>query len=263
MRNKCPQISLITGTASLLLVQTILGFANPLPGSEQLSTQFGISSVAIAAPRYTPRSSQGKAPRRTVGTGSRGCLDLSEAPTVTLTLLVANEVIGYTTAGHPTFFWHLSGPVSVPMEFSLVEPGNPETIYKQTIANPIAGINQIQLPADKPELVPGKLYKWSVALVCNPERRSADVIAPAFIQRELPSPALAQQLSTATSKIQQSEIFAANSFWYDALAVLAPSPSDPDQQAIVQDRLSLLEQVDLTAIVQQEKQRPSAQVNSQ
>lgn len=263
MSNKCPQVGLIAGTASLLLAQTILGFANPLPGSEQLSTQLGIGSAAIAAPRYTPRSSQGKAPRRTVGTGSRGCLDLSEAPTGTLTLLVSNESTGYTTSGHPTFFWYLSNPVSVPMEFSLVEPGNPETVYKQTIANPIAGINQIQLPTDKPELVPGKLYKWSVALVCNPERRSADVIAQAFIQRELPSSSLAEQLSTATSKIQQSEIFAANSFWYDSLAALSPASSDSNQQAIVQDRLSLLEQVDLTAVVQQEKQRPSAQVNNQ
>lgn len=250
-----PFLKVVTGIASALLVQQILGLSNPLPSFSNLFTRVGLGSSALAAPRYTPRTNNGKAPKRTVGTGSRGCVEVGSTPTGTLSLLAPKEQIGYTVASHPTFFWHLSNAVAVPVVFSLVETGNPVAIFEQEISQPKAGIMKIELPKDKPGLEPGKTYRWNVALVCNPQRRSADVIAQANIQREPVSAAVEKQLATISTKIEKAEIYAAQGFWYDAMSLLSVSDSDPLQPTIWQDRLSLLEQVGLSNVVEQEQQR--------
>ncbi|QZZ18880.1 DUF928 domain-containing protein [Leptothermofonsia sichuanensis E412] len=248
-------LTVATGIASSLLCQQILGFSGPLPGFSGMLTSVGLGSSALAAPRYTPRTDNGKAPKRTVGTGSRGCVEVGGTPTGTLSLLVPNEQIGYTTASHPTFFWHLSSEIPVPMVFSLVEINNPVTIFEQEISQSKAGINKVQLPEDKPPLEPGKKYRWNVALVCNPQRRSADVIAQANIQRESVSADLEKRLAAASSAVKKAEIYAAQGFWYDALSMLAIADSEPDQEAIWQDGLALLKQVGLANVVKQEQQR--------
>lgn len=240
--------------ASTLFVQCI-NLASPTAASQHPSIHLSFGSPALATPRYVPRyvPRQGNIPRLTQGTGSRGC---AGSTPVSLTLLAPNNDDGLTTSGHPTFFWHLSNSVSMPVELTVVKPGEPTPVFVQQIEAPAAGILQVTMPEDLPELAPGGRYRWSVALICNPNRRSGDVIAQAWIERVAVTPGLAAQLEAATSELQQAEVYAQEGLWYDTLAAFAAAQAaQPDDQAILQDRLSLLEQVGLTEVAEQERQR--------
>jgi hypothetical protein len=114
----------------------------------------------------------------------------------------------------------------------------------------------VGVPASQPELVPGVPYRWSVALVCNKNRRSSDIIAQGFIQRVTASADLTRQLAAATSTVEQAEIYAKNSFWLDSMAAYQEAlAADSNNSEIIQDRLSLLDQIGLANIAQQERQR--------
>jgi len=45
----------------------------------------------------------------------------------------------------------------------------------------VAGVIRLNMPEDLPELVPGREYRWSVELLCNPERPSANPIAQSWL----------------------------------------------------------------------------------
>jgi len=249
------KIKLFVGLASILITQQMIELSSSIKPLHRFGLHLGLGSTAIAAPRYIPRANQGKAPRRTVGTGSRGCARLNEVPTGTLTLLVPDEKIGFTTSTHPVFFWYLSNPVSVPLEFSLVEPGNPQPLFNQEMNDLTPGIMKAEIPENLPGLEPGKTYRWSVALICNADRRSADVIAQALIQRVTASPALEQQLAVATSSTQKSEIYAAAGFWYDAMSETSKVDAKIDQKTVKQNQLALLQQVGLISVVERENKQ--------
>jgi hypothetical protein len=173
----------------------------------------------------------------------------------TLTLLFGTDVEP-TTLMHPVFFWHLSSASSMPVEFALIEPGQAEPLFVKRFETMSAGITSLAIPESTPALVPGRVYRWSVALICNSARRSSDIIAQAQIERlERPS-ALAHQLASATSNLERAEIYAQNGFWSDSMAVLKQAQNaQPNNPVIVQDQLSLIEQINLGEIAQQERQR--------
>lgn len=191
-------------------------------------------------------------PKTTQGTGSRGCT-LSEP--VTVTLLVPNDHTGQTISGRPTFFWHVSDKTSVPVEFALVEPGVTKPLFVQRMQVQKRGIMQVQLPQDAPELVSGRKYRWSVSLLCNPNRPSSNVFVQSWIERVAAQPELSQKLANAQSEIERARIYAASGLWYDALAgISAPDNANGSDRAISQARLSLLTQVGLNQVVVQERQ---------
>ncbi len=199
-------------------------------------------------------------PKTTQGTGSRGCT-LSEP--VTVTLLVPNDHTGQTISGRPTFFWHVSGSTSVPVEFALVEPGVTKPLFVQRMQVEKRGIMQVQLPQDAPELVSGRKYRWSVSLLCNPNRPSSNVFVQSWIERVAAKPELTQKLLNAQSELERARIYAASGLWYDALTGVSAAdnanPSDMPSgtlrdRAISQARLSLLRQVGLNQVVVQERQ---------
>ena len=64
---------------------------------------------------------------------------------------------------------------------------------KSTAPTP-ASIHAIRLTKFNIKLKPNVLYRWSVAVVVDPENRSQDIIANGVIKRIDPSSALATQL---------------------------------------------------------------------
>jgi hypothetical protein len=247
------------GAATVFLVQvalqTVLGSARLV---SVLPAQLQLSNAAIASPNYVPRS--GDTPRRTNGTGARGCtnsLPSNPESRPVLTLISVNQIES-ATLERPTFLWNLSSDSPTPVEFTLVDTMNHETVVSQQFPQAKAGITAAEIPQDKSGLLLGRKYRWSVALICNPTRRSSDVIAQGYIQRVEPSTTLTQQLQSA-SWVEQAELYAKNGFLMDSLTAYwqALHPPNSNSAAIKQDFLSLLDQIKLTDVAQQAQQRLS------
>ena len=149
--------------------------------------------------------------------GSRGC---QQARSVALTLLAPAEETALTSLGHPTFYWHISEQVELPMVFTLVESGGDKAILEKTISQPQPGVIGFTLPDNIEELEVGKEYQWSVSLVCNYQRPSANIVGRAWIRRVNFSPELKQALATITSPQERGQALAQAGIWYDALAYL-------------------------------------------
>jgi hypothetical protein len=192
-------------------------------------------------------------PRRTQGTGSRGG---DESETLILKLLVPNDHTGQTLSGHPTFSWYVSEIPEEPVEFALVESGVAQPIFVQQLQLDKAGIIELEMPKNLPELVPGKEYRWSVTLINKENRRSNDTFAQSWIKRLPETPVLRQQLTAAKSDRERASVYAKAGLWYDALNTLstaqATNPTDPSIRA---DFLSLLDRAGLKEVAAQERQR--------
>lgn len=239
------------------------------------STNWIVSQATRSRLRFIPPVRRN--PRSSQGAGSRGC-DRSLSGDVVTLLIPSKDYVGQTTSGHPTFFWHLSQSSSVPLKFTLVEQGVAEPLFEKQIDSPKAGIVQLELPKDRPELAIGRTYGWSVTLVCNARRPSANPYFYSWIERVPTTPALEQQLAeiavtsnsqtptasseTNSSDRQRASIYAEAGLWYDALASLSHAQAANSQEPSSQnDFLSLLDQVGLTAVVEQERRvshNPSA-----
>ncbi|HAG80296.1 MAG TPA: hypothetical protein DD379_13050 [Cyanobacteria bacterium UBA11162] len=203
-------------------------------------------------------------PRRTQGSGTRGCEKSLPGDLVTL-LIPSKEYAGQTTSGHPTFFWYLSQPISVPMQFTLVEPGVAQPIFEKQINSPKVGIMEVEIPKDRPELVTGKVYRWSVTLMCNAKRPSANPLLISWIERVPTSSTLEQQLaavSSSNSSVQvlrdRADIYSRSGLWYNALATIFHAQTvHPNDPSMKDEFLSLLDQVGLTQVVEKERQDPA------
>ncbi|MEQ9001705.1 MAG: DUF928 domain-containing protein [Coleofasciculus sp. B1-GNL1-01] len=271
-------VTIIAGTASIVSLQ-MFGFLdlpaprifsssknleiltsiwNDLPANAELNK----TSTHRSSKQYIPPVATN--PRRTIGSGSRGCRQSLTNDLVTL-LIPSEEYAGQTKSGHPTFFWYLSQPVpeGVPMRFALVEPGVPEPLFEKQIDSPQAGMIQLQLPKDRPELQTGRTYKWSVTLVCNTKHPSANPVFISWIERvSTPAALEPQRLSTPPTKNNvptqvwrdRAWSYAEAGLWYDALAAMSKVETANSNELVTNDDfLALLEQVGLTQVTQQER----------
>jgi hypothetical protein len=196
-------------------------------------------------------------PRRTQGTGSRGC---SQSQPVALELIVPNDHTAQTVSGHPTFFWHVSDIPNQPVEFSLVEAGVAQPIFVKQIQPQKPGLVRMEMPKNLPELSPDKEYRWSVSLVCNANRRSNDTFAQSWVKRVSGTAALEQQLATARSDRDRALVYAKAGLWYDALnAISTAQAANPTDSSIREDFLNLLDQAGLTKVALQERQHVAKQ----
>jgi hypothetical protein len=183
---------------------------------------------------------------RTAGTGVRGlCNQLGR---IEVTPLVPDNHIGQTLSKRPTFLAYVAGGKSV--EFTLVEPNVEKPLLVKTVTPNAQGLVRVDLPEAFPDLEVGKNYRWSISVVCNPNRRSGDVFAQSWIQRVEPSVALTQKLSSANSKLEQARLYAEAGVWYDAIATLTEANQvDPNDSAIRSDLTALLSQVQIQNVV--------------
>lgn len=195
-----------------------------------------------------PARSQGAASRDGQDTTLHEC-DGSQGSSQLALLLPSQEVAGQTISARPSFFWSVSQPISVPVKFSLLRPGNngiDETVYEKQVSVSKAGIVALELPADMPELVPGQLYMWTVSLLCNEKRPSANPVYISWVERVAPARELEVAIAKAANDRDRAIAYAHFGAWYDALAAFyrakSTNPSDPKIEA---DLNSLLTSVGL------------------
>ena len=205
------------------------------------------SSTSKHQSTYRPPKGKVRHQNRKAG-GSRGCnLPLND----TVTLLVPQAHTATTVSARPIFFWYLSRKSSLPLRFTLLEPGKKPLFVKEL--NPEPGIVALKLPPNSPTLEIGKTYRWTVTVVCNQKKPSRNLFAQAWIERV----ALPQSNNSGENRADSSFCsvkYAQSGIWYDALACnyaeLVKNPHNLNENR--HKFWSLLKEIDLEGLAQQQ-----------
>jgi len=177
-------------------------------------------------PRYVPPDVG--APKTRVAASSR-----DDAACATHVDVLAPRHTGLTRSPTPTVWWHLAADCGHPVEISVVDAASFEAppLLQRRLTPPSPGFHPIELADLAAPLAAGRAYRVNVALIVDPESRSADVFAAATLRR-LDRPELA---GAAVAELAEGGL------WYDALDTVMRSGGQPATAA----RETLLRQVGL------------------
>ncbi|MEG4217882.1 DUF928 domain-containing protein [Microcoleus sp. Pol14C6] len=169
---------------------------------------------------------------------------------IEFTALIPENKIGRTVSEYPVFFFYLPQTEAELAEFVLKDE-NGKQIYQTTLkTNNSSGVIGFSLPADKnvSPLQVGKNYRWSVALICDAQDRSADMLEESIVRRVELSADIRSQLEKADAR-QKTFIYAKNGIWQEALSNLAAARgANPNDAELTADWESLLDSVKLGQI---------------
>lgn len=207
------------------------------------------AETASAPIVYVPPS-RGRA-RHTAGAGTRG--PTQSPPRVAV--LAPRDHVGLTASAHPRLYWHLAETTATRIELTVVDDEKVEPLLELSLPGPVhAGIHALDLGALGIALEAGKTYRWFVAVVHDPLRRSRDELAEGAIER-IAATESGTSGGTDTSRRERTSsdlradalARAKAGFWYDALARLEDAiEQDPTDAALRADRTALLAQGQLT-----------------
>ncbi len=174
-----------------------------------LLSMFLLPSFVNAEPTLMLNLPKTGAPETRIGGGTRG-IGKSEISVQAL----APAQTALTSQAAPTLYFYISSASISAIEFSMgTESG--ESLIEQTLpAVSKAGIQSIKLSDLNVQLEKGKEYRWTIAVVSDPENRGKDVIASATIRREDTNIAL-----NDTKKLAEVGV------WYDLLQTLSEQKS--------------------------------------
>jgi hypothetical protein len=222
------------------------------PRRQGIALQSVRSAAAADMPVYTPPPRG--APGGRVGGSTRG------AGMMPLLSALAPDHTGLTVQEQPSLYWYLAGATGYPVEFTIIDDRSIQPLLETRINGPIQpGVQRLRLADYGLRLSVGVPYRWSVALVVDPDSRSRDNVAGGAIERIAPPAELRTKLTRA-GKAQAPNIYAEAGLWYDALAAISDlldaAPNDP---VLRQKRSSLLEQVGLREIAEHDMRRSRTQ----
>jgi Domain of Unknown Function (DUF928) len=191
---------------------------------------------------YTPPKRG--APGGRVGGGTRGI----QREVFVLSVL-APDHSGLTISEQPSLYWFISGPTSLPVELTVMDPEGVQPILETRLPAPVkAGVHRVRLADHNIRLKPGAAYRWFVTIVPDSDRRSKDILAGGAIERVDVPGDLKTKLTTA-NKSQLFSLYAEAGLWYDAVAAISEMiEAAPQDQALRKQRAGLLSQVGLSAI---------------
>ena len=130
--------------------------------------------------------------------------------------------MGLTASEHPTFWFYVPYPPKLqrPVEFVLYGKNDAE-IYKTTFwLQETPGIVSLNLPETVPPLESGKKYRWKFSFHCNLADLDEIPSVKGWVKRDIPSPALQDQLEVAAPR-DRIALYAANGFCCDTLSAIA------------------------------------------
>ena len=201
----------------------------------------GVSvSPPAQAPIWVPRIRHG-APASRIGGATR-----SQSESVTIRTLVPEvDEAALTLAAQPQLYWHLSPGTTHSVNFTLLDPDATDPIVDTIIEGPVqAGVHVVSVANYGVQLEPGRNYEWFVAVVPDPDNRSADSVARGVIIR-VTDPELASQVASSEPD-STTGLWAQSGIWYEAFDAasrrLQEKPKDP---RLRQQRDAMLQQVGL------------------
>jgi hypothetical protein len=213
------------------------------PSRQGIAWQSARSAAAADMPEYIPPVRS--APGGRVGGSTRGP---GTPPTLSA---LAPDHTGLTIQEQPSLYWYLSKPTSYPIEFTIIDDRAIQPLIERRLSGSLQpGMQRVRLAEYGLRLSVGVLYRWSIALVVDPDNRSRDVIAGGAIERIAPPTELRAKLARA-GKTRAPYLYAEAGLWYDALAAISDLiDAAPNAQVLRQERASLLEQVGLPQIAE-------------
>lgn len=184
------------------------------------------------------------APVGRIAGGTRG--DSGELP---LLCVLTPDRTGLTIHDQPALYWFLSQSISYPLELTVIDDHSVEPLLERRIPNPKHLGFQIARLADfNLHLESGAVYRWYIAIVPDPDRRSRDLVAWGQIERVDPPEGLAERLRQAGPD-GVAGVYAESGLWYDALdAVGRRIGESTDPAPYLRQRAALLEQVGLSEV---------------
>lgn len=224
-----------TGTSAAVFA------ADETAGTAAPSTQAEDRSEGAARLVYKPPLRG--APATRVAGGTRGD---DRGP---LVAVLAPEHTGLTISEQPTLYWFIEKPTATLVAVTLITDSSVDPVLEVELDRaPAAGVNAFRLADYGVRLAPGAAYRWSVALVRNPNERSSDTVTSAAIQRVEEEAALATKLAGA-SPLDRARELAAAGMWYDLFATVSQLVKDnPTELRYRQLRAALLDQVNLPEV---------------
>lgn len=219
----------------ILIVLMLINMMPDVLHAEQNNT-----NISSALPVFRPKNLG--APKVRVGGGSRG-LDQSSVDLY----LFAPEEAGLTLQSQPTLYWYVSKAVDLPVEVTITDKFS---VILKTTLNDIktSGVQSLSLAEQHVILRPDILYKWSVAIVNDPDQRSLDTFASAGIIATSSTEELNAKI-LALNNNDRIMLLAHEGLWYDAMtAVQFLIKNNSDKSFPTAMRASLLQQVGLPSL---------------
>jgi hypothetical protein len=147
-----------------------------------------------------------------------GHVRATEDAVLTLTVL-APERVGLTTKEQPVLHWFQSKPTTNRCELVITEKKAEKPLIEARFEAANGGVQRVRLADFGIRLEESVEYRWSVAIVMDPDNRARDVVASGAIKRIATPEKLRQRLQGApTSELPY--IYADEGVWYDSLESL-------------------------------------------
>ncbi|MBD2234792.1 DUF928 domain-containing protein [Phormidium tenue] len=219
------------------LTGVFLSVGNPSWGNEVTLHSSPLIAQSSNRRGYEPPPTS-RAPRRTVGGGTRGGCDGS-AP-INLTALASQSHIGATTTRRPTLVWYVPEETPYQMQLQLYRYAAAEgdeltPVNTFELGESQQGYTSFTLPEDEPALAVGSTYRWKVILLCNPGQPSKVALDEADLQVVAATSGAAIGQGNLVDRAEQA---IAAGLWYDAIALLSQTPVSPEAAAYRRDLLA-------------------------
>lgn len=178
---------------------------------------FWLTTTSVALAEYQPPPDQKPPSTYTQSTGSRGGCEVNKETSIAT--LAPQKHIGQTALERPTFAWFVPDSKPYPLEFTLYKyaPGGAIQLAYKTQLKSSPGIMKLSLPQKNPGLVFGQRYIWQVAILCDPNHPSSDVVAKAEIELVKMPSTLAKEMFGVRDTSQKIDLLAKAGLWYDSL----------------------------------------------
>jgi len=237
----------IAALASMaILLPATVALAQDTKGPPPSASAPSPAAAAASAPNPVYKPPLRGAPGGRIGGATRGV-----ARDVFVLSVLAPDHTGLTAVEQPSLFWYISNPISLPLELTVMDPRTAQPLLETPLPAPRqGGIQRVRLADHGVRLEPGVAYRWFIAVVADPGRRSRDILSGGAIERgDLPD-ALKARLAAAKEQ-EKPALYAESGYWYDALGSISDlidgAPGDASLQS---ERQDLLKQIGLRAEVQ-------------
>lgn len=184
------------------------------PNNNQQQTS---SSSVIFKPKGEPRQTTGGGTRNDRLCPQDQEVNNLEKAKLSLIALVPSQQVGLTVASHPTVWIQLPPTSAKQIIFNLQEKNNEnETVFQSIIPiNNQSNLIPLSVPSNSPELQIGKVYEWSVTLVCGEKTHPNDPTITATIER------ISLSSVPSLNDLEMAAWYAEQGIWYDGLNQLA------------------------------------------
>ncbi|VEP14662.1 conserved hypothetical protein [Hyella patelloides LEGE 07179] len=159
--------------------------------------------------------------RRDGGTRGNSCVASSQE----FMALVPDTAVNHTASLNPKLYFHVPKTEdSQTIEFVLRDRSD-RLVYETIIETKgESGIMSVEIPLainnQAKSLESSADYRWYLSHICNPEKRSQDLVLEGWIKHQELSKITQEKLATLTPA-EQAQFYQQKGLWYDALAIAA------------------------------------------